>query len=625
MCGISGFFHFDSDRKACFHLINKMNTTLQHRGPDGEGYYVNKNLALGHRRLAIIDLSTGEQPMYSDDRKIILVFNGEIYNYLELKEELIRLGNTFHTTSDTEVIINAYRTWGIDCQNHFNGMWAFALWDEKLGQLFLSRDRIGEKPLYYSEFDNTFIFGSEIKAITAFGVPQKLRAELTELYLTLSFIPAPYTFNQYIHQLMPGRYLLIDGRGIKEHTYWDLPDITEKDLRKDKENVEKEFERLFNDSVRIRMRSDVAFGAFLSGGLDSSSIVSVMSKYTSKPIETFTMGFNNKLFDERYPAKLVAKKYHTVHHEGILSAEQFEEALNNVIAQFDDPFGDASAIPTGQISKYAAQVVKMVLTGDGGDEVLSGYTIYQGEKFALLYQLLPPALRKLLPRVAEISSKPLRGNLRYSLNRIAKVLNSSNLSFENRLRSKLSRVSLQDLDQIICPNNNSISFHDFYSHVMNGCKLNDTFYKLMYFQHKVTLPGDMLTKVDRMSMASSIETRVPFLDYRIIELLYGVHKSVKMKGFQNKTILRNAIANQSLPKELLLASKKGFSVPLRDWFRNDDLNDRIKSLLINKNNYGIYDESKMEKLIMANKNGKTDLGNFIWIVTVLVKWLDSIS
>jgi asparagine synthase (glutamine-hydrolysing) len=625
MCGISGFFHFDSDREACFPLINKMNTTLHHRGPDGEGFYVKKNLALGHRRLAIIDLSTGEQPMYSEDRKVILVFNGEIYNYLELKEELIRLGNTFHTTSDTEVIINAYRTWGVDCQNHFNGMWAFALWDEKLERLFLSRDRIGEKPLYYSEFDNTFIFGSEIKAITAFGVPEKIRTELAELYLTLSFIPAPYTFNEYIHQLMPGRYLLIDGSGIKEHTYWNLPDITEKDLRKDKVIVEKEFERLFNDSVRIRMRSDVAFGAFLSGGLDSSSVVSVMSNHTLKPIQTFTMGFKNKQFDERYLAKLVAEKYHTVHHEGMVSAEQFGKALDNVIAQFGDPFGDASAIPTGQISKYAAQDVKMVLTGDGGDEVLSGYTIYQGEKFASLYQLMPAPFRKLLPKVTEISSKPLRGNLRYALNRITKVLNSSNLSFENRLRSKLCRVSLEDLDQMISPNTNSISFHDFYSEVMKRCKFEDTFYKLMYFQHKVTLPGDMLTKVDRMSMASSIETRVPFLDYRIIELLYGIHKSVKMKGFQNKTILRNAIANQSLPKELLLASKKGFSVPLRDWFRNDDLNDKIKNILLSNNKYGIYNEGKIERLIKENKDGKTDVGNFIWIVTVLKKWLDSIA
>src|SRR6185437_8998236 len=267
MCGITGILHFDTERQATQTIIKKMNDVLSHRGPDGEGFYLKKNVALGHRRLAIIDLCTGEQPMYSSDNKIIIVFNGEIYNYLELKE----------------VIINAYRTWGVDCQNHFNGMWAFALWDETLEQLFISRDRIGEKPLYYSQYDSSFIFGSEIKSIIAYGVPKTQRNDMMELYLTLSFIPAPYTFFEHIHQLMPGKYLLVKNNRIKEKTYWDLPDISEKDLIKDKIFVEKEFATLFNDSVRIRMRSDVTFGAFLSGGLDSSCVVSTMANYTSKP------------------------------------------------------------------------------------------------------------------------------------------------------------------------------------------------------------------------------------------------------------------------------------------------------------------------------------------------------
>lgn len=623
MCGISGFLHFDKEREASDTLIKKMNGVLAHRGPDGEGFYLKKNIALGHRRLAIIDLNTGEQPMYSEDHKIVLVFNGEIYNYLELKEELILLGNTFTTTSDTEVIINAYRTWGVDCQNHFNGMWAFALWDETLERLFISRDRIGEKPLYYSKFDHSFIFGSEIKAIIAYGVPQKPRMDMTELYLTLSFIPAPYTFFEHIHQLMPGKYLLADRQGIKEETYWNLPDISEKDLIKDKAFIEKEFARLFDESVRIRMRSDVAFGAFLSGGLDSSCVVSAMANHTSKPIQTFTMGFENKQYDERNLAKLVAEKYHTVHHEGMLSSEHFDEALNKVLFQYDDPFGDASAIPTGEISKYAAKYVKMVLTGDGGDEVLSGYTIYQGEKFSKQYQLLPSPVRKLLPVLAKISATPFRGDLRYKLNRIVKVLESSNQPFEKRLLSKLCPTSPENLAQIISPESKSISFFDFYKDAMKECRFKDPFYKLMYFQHKVTLPGDMLTKVDRMSMAYSIETRVPFLDHRIIELLFGAHKSIKWKGYINKIILRNAVANQALPKELLAASKKGFGVPLRDWFKEDNLNNKIKDILLANNNNLVYNSKGIEKLINENKDAKSDVGNFIWMVLVLKKWIDS--
>ena len=623
MCGISGFLHFDRERLASKPALQKMNEVLSHRGPDDEGFYVEKNLALGHRRLSIIDLSSGEQPMYSDDGKIILIFNGEIYNYLELREELIILGNKFTTTSDTEVIINAYRTWGVDCQNHFNGMWAFALWDVDLKRLFVSRDRIGEKPLYFSNYDNSFIFGSEIKAITAYGVPQTPRLDMTELYLVLSFIPAPYTYFKDINQLMPGKYLLINSEGINEDTYWDLPDITEKDLIEDKDTIEKEFARLFDDSVKIRMRSDVSYGAFLSGGLDSSCVVSTMANHTSKRIQTFTMGFENKQYDERDLARLVADKYNTDHHEGIISSDHFDNALNKVLHHYDDPFGDASAIPTGHISEYAAKYVKMVLTGDGGDEVLAGYTTYQGEKFAGQYQLLPSPIRKLLPRLVKLLAKPLRGNLRYKFNRISKVLESSNLSFEKRLLTKLCHTSPDNLDLIIHPDTKSISFFDFYKDVMKNCRFKDPFYKLMYFQHKVTLPGDMLTKVDRMSMAHSIETRIPFLDHRIVELLFRAHKNIKTKGYINKIILRNAVANHSLPKELLTVAKKGFSVPLRDWFMEDNLNNKIRDILLNNNASSVYKSDGIEKLINENKDGKADVGNFIWMVIVLKKFLDS--
>ncbi len=623
MCGISGFLHFESDRAACGTVLEKMNTAIAHRGPDGEGSYLKKNLALGHRRLAIIDLHTGEQPMYSEDRQIVLVFNGEIYNYIELRDELKKLGNTFTTTSDTEVIIKAYRTWGVDCQNRFNGMWAFALWDESLKQLFISRDRIGEKPLYYSVFDQSFIFGSEIKALTAYGLPRKARTDLTELYLTLSFIPAPYTFFEHIYQLMPGHYMLVDKHGIKDKTYWRLPEISEKDLEKRKDHVENEFGRLFNDSVRLRMRSDVDFGAFLSGGLDSSCVVSTMTNHTSKPVRTFTIGFENKQFDERDLARLVADKYQTIHHEGKLTSDLFEVALAKVLHQYDDPFGDASAIPTGEISKYAAQYVKMVLTGDGGDEVLSGYTIYQGEKFARQFRTLPLPVRKFLPFLVRMGATPFRGRLRYKLNRIKRILESSNEPFERRLWQKLCATSPENLSQLISKGSSSISFLDFYEESMKNCRFKDSFYKLMYFQHKVTLPGDMLTKVDRMSMAHSIETRIPFLDHRIIELLFGVHKDLKMKGYVNKVILRNAIANQNLPKQLLAVGKKGFTVPLTDWFQEENLNKEVRKILLNNNDHGVYSTSKMEQIIQDNRDAKSDLGNFIWILIVLKKWLDS--
>lgn len=625
MCGISGFFHFQKEVPADAAVIKRMTDVISHRGPDGDGFYVKQNIALGHRRLAIIDLSTGHQPMYSDDKKIVLVFNGEIYNYIELREELINLGNKFTTTSDTEVIINAYRTWGTDCQNKFNGMWAFALWDEAAGKLFISRDRIGEKPLYYSNTGSSFVFGSEIKSITAYGKPVSPRMDMNELYLTMGFIPAPYTFYDNIFQLLPGKYLIINEGGFKIETYWDLPSITEDDLRTDKDRIEEDFGKLFDDAVRIRMRSDVEFGAFLSGGLDSSCVVGTMAKHTAKPIETFTIGFDNKQFDESSLAKLVADKFKTNHHRGVVNSDHFEEAIEKVLHHYDEPFGDASAIPTGHISKYAAKYVKMVLTGDGGDEVLSGYTIYQGEKFAKQYKILPSPIRKLIPSLVKVVARPFRGNIRYKLNRIAKVLEASNLSFEKRLLSKLAFTAPENLAEIIKQKENTISFLDFYNDIMKECRFADPFYKLMYFQHKVTLPGDMLTKVDRMSMAYSIETRIPFLDYRIIELLFRVHKNVKTKRYINKIILRNAVANKLLPQELLNAPKKGFSVPLRDWFREDDLNSTIKNILLDKKDNPAYKTERLSTLIDQNKEGTSDSGNFIWSILILKKWMDKFN
>lgn len=309
MCGIAGIFHFDSSRSVNELLLKKMTNCLSHRGPDGEGFFIKDSIGLGHRRLTIIDLSTGDQPMFNEDKSIAIIFNGEIYNYVELKDELKKLGCKFFTNSDTEVIIRAYQTWGVDCQNKLNGMWAFALWDERKNQLFISRDRIGEKPLFYSVHDNTFLLGSEIKSILAYGIPKIPNLELTELYLTLGYIPAPYTFYKNISKLRAGHYLIVSPNSVQEKKYWDLPEIDEGNMISDKKTVNETFENLLKDSVKIRMRSDVPFGAFLSGGLDSASIVALMSEISREKVQTFTIGFKEKMFDERKLAALVAEKF----------------------------------------------------------------------------------------------------------------------------------------------------------------------------------------------------------------------------------------------------------------------------------------------------------------------------
>ncbi|HVG40841.1 MAG TPA: asparagine synthase (glutamine-hydrolyzing) [Chitinophagaceae bacterium] len=618
MCGIAGFLHFDAERRSNAEVIKRMADTISHRGPDGEGFYINQNVALGHRRLSIIDLTTGQQPMYSDDKKIVLVFNGEIYNYLELKQELILLGNKFTTTSDTEVIINAYRTWGVDCQKRFNGMWAFALWDETLGRLFISRDRIGEKPLFFSCFDDTFIFSSEIKSIFSYGVPRIENLELLEIYLTLDYIPAPFTFYKNVHKLNAGHYLTVSGDTFKEQQYWDLPAIDENNMLNNKTEIFERFETLFTDSIKIRMRSDVPYGAFLSGGLDSSAIVALMSEISSYPVETFTIGFNEKAFDERYLAMHVSKKFNTHHHERIVEPDTIEESLNNVVYHYDEPFGDASAIPTGHISKFASSKVKMVLTGDGGDEVLSGYTIYQGEKFASRYQKLPGWVRSGFPSLISIISKQLKGSVRYKLNRIQDVCNSSNLDFQNRYLSKAASIDLSTIKQIT-KGKKVYPIEEFFGDFMKKCTYKDSFYKLMYLNLKLSLPDDMLVKVDRMSMAHSLETRAPFLDFRLIEYMAHVHKDIKMRHFERKTVLRKTIGPK-LPQPILNAPKRGFAVPLREWFKEDSFGERL-------NNLGkampFFNQQIIRKIIQENKVGKKDFGNFIWLLLVLERCVET--
>lgn len=616
MCGIAGILHFDRSRKANEEVLQRMTRTLIHRGPDGEGYYCHENLGLGHRRLSIIDLSTGDQPMFNEDRSVAIVFNGEIYNYLELKDELGKGGCTFKTNSDTEVIIRAYEKWGTECQNKLNGMWAFALWDEKKKILLLSRDRIGEKPLIYAQYDNSFVFGSEIKSVLAYGVPASPNLELTELYLTLGYIPAPYTFYKNIHKLQAGHYLIVSGNSVKEHQYWDLPEIDEENMITNKKKVNEEFESLLRDSVRIRMRSDVPYGAFLSGGLDSASVVALMSEISKEPVKTFTIGFKEKAFDERKLAALVAKKFKTDHHEYKIEHGSFEEGIQNVITHFDEPFGDSSALPTGEVSKIAVKKVKMVLTGDGGDEVLSGYNSNRVEKFAQQYQNIPSRLRKPIPGIASAAGYFLRGGIRHKANQVSKALAFSNMTFKERLMSK-SWCKPELTGQLIGFSDKQIGLSDFLDDFLLRYKTKSSFYQLMYFQFKALLPDDFLTKVDRMSMASSLETRVPFLDYRLVEYMMHVDMNVKMEGMKRKSILINTIGKR-LPSELLRAPKKGFSLPLREWFKDKSLEAEVRSLY--STDFGL-DSKIIKGFIERNNSGKEDLGNLIWMLFVLKKWL----
>jgi asparagine synthase (glutamine-hydrolysing) len=618
MCGIAGYLNFDNSKPASLIQIKRMTDTLVHRGPDGEGFFVRKNIALGHRRLAIIDLETGKQPMFNADNSVVVVFNGEIYNYIELRIELIKYGFTFSTASDTEVIIYAYEKWGMDCFTHFNGAWAIALWDERKNQLILSRDRMGEKPLYYTFFENTLVFSSEMKGLFAYGIPQLPDLDFTELYLGLINVPAPYTFYRNIRQLDAAHNLLVKNAQIKDQVYWNLPEIDENQMFKDKSKIYSEFEHLFNDAVKIRMRSDVPYGAFLSGGLDSSGIVALMAESSTHPVKTFTIGFDNPDYDETELALLVARKFKTQHYAGTVYPEEFDQALSNVLYHYDSPFGDSSAIPTGQVSKFASKHVKMVLTGDGGDEVLSGYVSYQGVKLLQTYNKLPRSLRENLPGFLYRISQPLKGSIRFKIDKVKNAAQTADLDFNSRMLEKIPTTSLKIIKDLTLNKGKQISLEEYFNQIMSVCNYKDDFYKLMYYNLKHSLPDDMLTKVDRMSMASSLEARIPFLDYRLVEFMVKVDKNIKMCGLERKSILKKTIGKR-LPKALLRGPKKGFGIPLLDWFNSSEFKERLENL--KKSNSGLNNRI-INELISDNARGIKNNGNIIWMLFLYDEWIN---
>jgi asparagine synthase (glutamine-hydrolysing) len=615
MCGIAGYLNFDQGSKADPLRLKAMTDCITYRGPDGEGFYVKNQVALGHRRLSIIDLNTGSQPMFSDDGKKALVYNGEIYNYIELREELQQLGHGFKTQSDTEVLIKAYEEWGYNCQNKFNGMWAFALWDETKQELFLSRDRIGEKPLNYAVHNNTFVFGSEIKSILQFGLPKEIRPELTEIYLTLTNIPAPDTFYKGIYKLLPGHYLVVKDGRVTQQKYWELPQVEEKNMLRDKKEVYRKFEELLDDAVRIRMRSDVPFGAFLSGGLDSSAIVSLMAKNSAHPVKTFTIGFDDKAFDESSLAAETARTFNTEHNRGTVLPDSFMEAMDRVAFHYDEPFGDSSAIPTDFVSRYASQQVKMVLTGDGGDEALSGYNSYKGIKISsTINTYLPGGVKKMIIGSVNLAAWLFKGALRYKLNKVSNVLSTSQLPFAVRIAEKTACTSLKDIKQMTKGIPGVIPVERYLESLLENCRFTDDFYKLMYVHYYHNLPNDYLVKVDRMSMANSIETRVPFLDHRLVEFMATVHKDVKMQGWEMKSVLRKSVGKK-LPASVLNAPKRGFGIPLREWFKDKEFNVLLDRNLVEVKK--LLDEAVIAKIVVENNSGKKDNGNFIWTLLQL--------
>ena len=619
MCGITGLMHRDPARPADAERVRRMCATLRHRGPDGDGFHRDGPVGLGMRRLAIIDVSGGDQPLYNEDGSIAVVQNGEIYNYIELRRELQALGARFRTQSDTEVLVHAYAAWGDDCVQHLNGMWAFALWDARKSRLLLSRDRLGIKPLHYSWDGETLLFGSEIKALLAGGWPARPNWEVLDAYVAFGFVPEPYSLYRGVHKLAPGCNLSLEAGGTPQvRSYWQPPIVGESEARRDEDQIVEEFAALLQDAVHLQLRSDVPVGAFLSGGLDSGSIVTLASSGPDS-LQTFTVGFETDGYDERALALQVAQQARTRHTERMLTFADLEESIEILGTSFDEPFGDSSAIAAHAIAGVAREQVTVALSGDGGDEVLAGYTRYQGEKFSATYAALPGVLRRrVVPGCVDAARAFARGNLRSKLERTSRVLAAANLDFVDRIARKQSWSSPAERGALLrVPA--ARPAREFVDETMRDCPARDNFHRLNWFDLKQMLPAEMLTKVDRTSMAHSLEVRVPFLDHRLVELMAPVSAQVKLPGYTRKHVLRRAMADR-LPPAILAAPKRGFNVPVREWLRGDAAADLLSRRLSGGGLDDLVDPRALQAVVASHRSRAADHGVHLWILLQLAAW-----
>lgn len=617
MCGITGFVT-DSTRAGNqlerAEILERMCTVMSHRGPDDQGTMVNDVVALGMRRLSIIDLSGGHQPMSSGNNT--LVFNGEIYNYRELRQHLQDRGYHFQTKSDTESILHSYEEYGDNCVDHLRGMFAFALWDASKRKLFIARDRVGEKPLYYTITKNgTFVFGSELKCLLEHrDVEREIDPESVDAYLTFGYVPDPLSIFKGIRKLPPGYSLtLIDGK-LTTKQYWDFP-YEQSEERSEADYVEELRQRL-QESVRMRLVSDVPLGAFLSGGVDSSTIVALMAREMSEPVKTFSIGFAEDSYDELKYARLVAQRFGTDHHELIVTPDVCN-IVDELIRHFDEPFADQSSIPTYYVSKLAREHVTVVLSGDGGDELFAGYTRYAIDLKRQGFERLPRFLRQnVMKSLSEHLPHGARGrNYLYNV-----ALDPIDRYIDNiSVFTKLNRGSLysEDFLESLAGQQSAVAmYRELASQVTTG----DPLERLLYLDSKTYLPGDILTKVDRMSMAVSLEARVPLLDHQLIEFVARMPASLKMRGDESKYIFKRAVADL-VPKEILTRSKQGFGVPIGAWI-NDQLRERTHETLRDRvtRERGYFRPEYIDVLLAEHERGRRDHSAALWTVLMFELW-----
>lgn len=625
MCGITGIFDLRETRPIDREVLARINDMQWHRGPDEAGLHLEPGLGLGHRRLSIIDIAAGQQPLANEDDSVWVVFNGEIYNFVDLIPELTALGHVFRTRSDTETIVHAWEQWGVDCVHHFRGMFAFALWDRKQQVFFMARDRLGVKPLHYALTDDGFlVFGSELKTLTAWpGFRRDLDDEAVEDYFGYGYVPEPRTIYKSALKLPPGHRLLIRrGRPVPApEQYWDVPFEGHGPISL--ADAGAEFIERFREAVRIRMVAEVPLGAFLSGGVDSSAVVAMMAGLTDQPVKTCSIAFSDPRYDESGHARQVAERYRTDHHINTVEADDFS-LIDELARLYDEPYADSSAMPTYRVCQLARRDVTVALSGDGGDENFVGYRRYRWHGIEeRMRRKIPDGIRQplfgWLGRVypkADWAPRVFRAKTTFeALGRdsIAGYFHGVSVCSDGlraRIFSDAFRKRLNGYNAV-----EVLRRHD------RANPTRDVYGQVQYLDFKTYLVGDILTKVDRASMAHALEVRVPFLDHKLVEWVSGLPSSLKIQGAEGKYMLKKSL-EPYLPHDIMYRRKMGFSIPLAEWFRGP-LQDKLRAALLSPRmaDTGLFEMTAVRALIDEHVSGRRDHNPALWSLLMFEAFL----
>lgn len=623
MCGICGIFEFQRRDGIPESLVRRMTDSIVHRGPDDEGIFIGEGVGLGFRRLSIIDVAGGHQPLSNEDGRVWVMLNGEIYNFADLRQELIARGHQFRTRSDTETIVHLYEQYGEDCFRRLRGMFAIALWDSRDRKLLLARDRVGKKPLFFAANQNRVLFGSELKAILAAdGLSREIDHEALADYFSFGYVPCPKTIYRSVRKLLPGHYLVISERECREVPYWQLTFGNTEE--RSEEDWAEALRHQICEATRIRLMSEVPLGAFLSGGVDSSSVVAMMTHLMNRPVTTCSIGFDDKEYDETDFARQIAAQFKSDHHGEIVRPSALE-VLDKLVWHYDEPFADSSAIPTYYVSKIARRHVTVALGGDGGDESFAGYRRYLlDHRENQFRQFVPAPLRaavfgplgKLYPAAAW-APRIFRAKATFqSLSRTPVEGYFNSISYFRP--PEKSQLFAKDFTRSL-GGYNSI---DVLQHHYQRAGTDDLLSRIQYVDIKTYLTDDILAKVDRASMAVSLEVRAPLLDHNLLEMAARIPSALKLKGRVGKYIFKKAMAPE-LPRGILDRKKMGFAIPLDRWFRGE-LKEAAHSSLFDSND-GILDQRYLQTIWNQHQKRQYDRSQHLWAVMMFRKWKEAFA